>query len=211
MGKARQQRRAKARAQKAPVPSISAQEFGVRTAREAIISDKYPKRGRNSKMDDYKGVSSSREVFEEYPGLDFDERAAGERHARVVQGEMNRSHNAPADKWVDVPKGMVPAPDTFVDTAGVLRHQSNNSCVVWHNGGGGCGPTGQRGTYKTGIMPFEIIYDPATGAPWCPICFAKNSQVKVFGQTHSRDRQEVERAASKGALRRNPLIRSTGV
>ena len=64
-------------------------------------------------------------------------------------------------EWVDVPKNMLPAVDTYVDTEGVLRDSRDHSCVVWH----------MKGCERTRIQPSEIFYDDR-GAPWCPQCAA---------------------------------------
>jgi hypothetical protein len=75
---------------------------------------------------------------------------------------MTRSHEVPVGEWVTVPRGMVVAPDTYVDAEGVLRAVSDDSCVVWHN----------KGCEKRGIHASEIVYDPETNAGWCPKCWA---------------------------------------
>jgi hypothetical protein len=62
-------------------------------------------------------------------------------------------------EWVDVPKNMIPAVDTYVDSEGVLRSSGDHSCVVWHI----------KGCERKGVQPSEIIYDDR-GAPWCPQC-----------------------------------------
>jgi hypothetical protein len=69
----------------------------------------------------------------------------------------------PVGQWVDVPKGMVAAPDTYIDDKGVMRSSGDNSVVCWHWGPKHC--------ERKGIQPNELIYDEATGAPWCPECW----------------------------------------
>lgn len=81
-----------------------------------------------------------------------------EGHVRPI--DTTKSIEAPAGTFVDVPKGMVYAMDTYVDKQGVLRSIGDDSCVVWHY------PKCQR----KGILPHEIVYDQNTGAPWCDKC-----------------------------------------
>lgn len=78
----------------------------------------------------------------------------------------NSSVNVKVGEWVDVPKNMIPAIGTYVDTEGVLRDSKDHSCVVWH----------LKGCERTGVQPSEIVYDDR-GAPWCPQC-AKAMQPK---------------------------------
>jgi len=68
------------------------------------------------------------------------------------------SENVP-EGWTHVRKGMVAAPDTYVDDLGVLRSSGDGSCVVWH----------KRGCAKRGIQPSEIVYGD-NGVPYCPVC-----------------------------------------
>jgi HNH endonuclease len=77
------------------------------------------------------------------------------------------SENVEVGKWVDVPPNMVAAPDTYIDSEGVLRSFGDNSCVVWHN----------PGCTRRGIQPYEIIYNE-NKAPWCPHCWTTN-QIKL--------------------------------
>lgn len=171
MGKARQARRAANR--------LKEKESALKAIQREHTK---PKRGQEK----FYGVNNRDEVFEEgIPALDLDERNAQQTHTRIRKEARNKSVNAPANTWTDVPQGMVAAPGTYVDSEGVLRLEQGDSCVVWHNGNANCGPTGQRGDYKKVIQPREIIYDPATGAPWCPMCFARNTQIRVFGQPHA--------------------------
>lgn len=72
-----------------------------------------------------------------------------------------RHQQVDAGKWVDVPKGRLLAPGTYVDIHGILRSSGDDSCVVWH----------YKNCVKTGIHPSEIVYDPETNAPWCPNCW----------------------------------------
>lgn len=74
-----------------------------------------------------------------------------------------RHQQVDTNKWIDVPKGMILAPDTYVDISGVLRSRVDDSCVVWH----------YKGCVKTGIHESEIVYDEKTNAPWCPICWQR--------------------------------------
>ena len=86
-------------------------------------------------------------------------------------GNKVRHQNVDTGKWVDVPRGMLLAPDTYVDIRGVLRSVKDDSCVVWH----------YKGCAKTGIHESEIVYDPETNAPWCPKCWQKKSLKDHFG------------------------------
>lgn len=91
------------------------------------------------------------------PGREGD---SDETEGHVTPVDITRSVNAPAGQWVDVPQGMVAAPGTYVDDKGVLRAESDDSCVVWH----------VPGCEVKGIQPEQIIYDVA-GAPWCEKCY----------------------------------------
>lgn len=86
---------------------------------------------------------------------------------------MSESNNieVPVGEWIDVPLGMIAAPDTYVDDKGVLRSAGDDSCVVWH----------YKGCLKTGIHASEIVYAEDTGAPWCPSCWQKKQLMEVFG------------------------------
>jgi hypothetical protein len=75
----------------------------------------------------------------------------------------DKSVNVPVGVQVEVPAGMVAAPNTYVDAAGVLRSKGDGSCVVWHN----------SGCQRRGIRPNEIEYTD-NGAPWCPDCWRAN-------------------------------------
>lgn len=81
------------------------------------------------------------------------------------------NEDIPVGEWVDVPKGMTIAPDTYVDAHGVLRSSVNHAIAVWHNRTRGNPPCGYRVTKSS-----EIVYDPDTGAPWCPVCFEVNKK-----------------------------------
>lgn len=74
-----------------------------------------------------------------------------------------RHQNIEAGKEIKIPAGMMLAPDSYVDIHGVLRSSVDDSCVVWHF----------KLCKKTGIHESEIVYDPATNAPWCPQCWQK--------------------------------------
>jgi hypothetical protein len=80
------------------------------------------------------------------------------------EAKMLTSHNVESGEWIDVPQGMMVAPGTYVDSAGTLRSCVDDSCVVWHN----------KGCERKGIHPDEIVYDPATNAPWCDLCWRAN-------------------------------------
>lgn len=121
------------------------------------------------------------------PGIigDDDEIKIGEEH--VTPANRKGSQNAPAGKWVDVPRGMVVAPGTYVDEAGVLRSVSDDSCVVWHDVwyedvppnpliSGSVWSRLRRSCNRTGIRPSEIVYDPETGAPWCDKCWERKEK-----------------------------------
>lgn len=84
---------------------------------------------------------------------------------------MSSNFDVPVGEWVDVPLGMFAAPDTYVDDQGVLRASHDDSCVTWH----------YKGCMKKGIHASEIVYDPATNAPWCPSCWQKKQLSEVFG------------------------------
>ena len=77
---------------------------------------------------------------------------------------------APVGEWVDVPKGMVAAPNTYIDDAGVLRSTGDNSVVAWHNAGTKYGKCPVKG-----LKPEDLKYD-ANGAPWCPKCYAVHAE-----------------------------------
>lgn len=79
----------------------------------------------------------------------------------------------PVGEWIDVPAGMVAAPDTYVDDKGVLRSVGDDSCVVWH----------YKGCMKRGIHASEIVYDESNHAPWCPACWQKKRLMEVLGSS----------------------------
>lgn len=85
---------------------------------------------------------------------------------------MSEANNieVPVGEWVDIPAGMIPAVDTYVDSAGVLRSVGDDSCVVWH----------YKGCTKRGIHASEIVYAEDTNAPWCPTCWQKKRVTEVF-------------------------------
>lgn len=88
---------------------------------------------------------------------------------------MNEDHGhkeVPTGEWVDVEKGYIVAPGTYIDEKGVLREESSGSCVVWHN----------PGCERRGITSDQIKYDPATKAPWCDKCFMSNEIEKKFSK-----------------------------
>jgi len=100
-------------------------------------------------------------------------------------GETKTSVNPPVGEWVDVPKGMVAAPDTYVDDSGVLRSCGDDSCVVWH----------RPGCQIRGIQAENICYDVA-GAPWCPTCY------ESFEPEREALRQEQQEALRQEELRK---------
>lgn len=76
------------------------------------------------------------------------------------------------DVWVKQKKGQVFAPGTYVDSHGVLRAVSDGSCAVWHHTQRQRAEEGLSGACeRRGITPAQIVYDPATGAPWCDECW----------------------------------------
>lgn len=87
-----------------------------------------------------------------------------EARTHLRPSEINRSVEAPTGDWVDVPRGMLAAPGTYIDDHGIMRDSSDGSVVVWH----------RTGCNRRGIQPHEITYDGA-GAPWCPDCI--NSEI----------------------------------
>ena len=82
-------------------------------------------------------------------------------------GEIRHQQVGPG--WVDVPKGMTLAVDTYVDIHGILRSSKDDSCVVWH----------YSWCKKTGIHASEIVYDPGTNVPWCPRCWNERLMLKA--------------------------------
>jgi hypothetical protein len=60
---------------------------------------------------------------------------------------------------------------TYIDPKGVLRSKTDDSCVVWH----------YKSCVKTGIHPSEIVYDPASNIPWCPLCWQNKKALEVLG------------------------------
>jgi len=125
--------------------------------------------------------------FEKGGPSDSDERAAGQRH--IQSRDISKTVRVPDGEWVDIRVGQVVAEGTYLDDEGVLRSTGDNSCVVWHNKGGGCGPSRVFGEYRKKILASEIIYDE-NGAPWCPQCVADNQRKKII------DKQLAEKAKS---------------
>lgn len=85
---------------------------------------------------------------------------------------MEKNKQVDSSKWIDVAKGAILAPDTYVDIRGVLRSSRDDSCVVWH----------YKNCNKTGIHESEIVYDEKTNAPWCPSCWNKRMLKEHFGK-----------------------------
>ena len=76
------------------------------------------------------------------------------------------------NQWVEAKKGQRFAPGTYVDSHGVLRASSDGSCAVWHSRPRIRERYGLTGRCeRRGIRPDQIVYDPATGAPWCDECW----------------------------------------
>ena len=82
-------------------------------------------------------------------------------------------------KWVGVRKGQVLAPDTYVDSKGVLRSSGDDSCVVWHLAAKVLIANGSVPCAKRGIQPHEIVYHPESGAPWCPECWPLSAKLQA--------------------------------
>lgn len=83
---------------------------------------------------------------------------------------MEKNKQVASSGWIDVPKGAILAPETYVDIRGVLRNVKDDSCVVWH----------YKTCNKTGIHESEIVYDEKTNAPWCPSCWNKKMLKEHF-------------------------------
>jgi hypothetical protein len=93
-----------------------------------------------------------------------------ERHVKT--GNVRLSHNTKEGEWIDVRKGQVRVEGAYVDGRGVLRSTQDNSVVTWHSKSRIREFFGLSGScQKRGIKPSEIVYDPDTGAPWCPDCW----------------------------------------
>lgn len=108
--------------------------------------------------------------FEEGRKGDSDEKDA---HVRPTDDQV--SVNAPAGAWVDVPKGMVAVPDTYVDDDGILRRAGGGEVAIWHHR---CKVHGPCERYSLGnfLRADEIVY--VNGAPWCPDCLVKSAEDK---------------------------------
>ena len=107
-----------------------------------------------------------------------------ENQPHLTPARVDKSVNAPVDQWLDVPKGMVAAPGTYVDDHGVLRSEGDHSCVVWHLGRNKkTGLSLCRRGEPPKVQPEEIIYD-VNGAPWCPQCYEDRE--------HERERKKIE-------------------
>lgn len=70
----------------------------------------------------------------------------------------------PIGEWVEIPKGMMVAPDTreYPGYPGVLQSIKDNSVVCWH----------VKNCEVKGLHPKDIRFDQ-WGAPWCPHCYAQ--------------------------------------
>lgn len=73
-------------------------------------------------------------------------------------------------EWTDIKKGMVIAPDTYVDIRGFLRSAKDHSYVVWH----------YKNCPVTGLNEDTIVVDSETGAPWCPQCLQKKRLIAHY-------------------------------
>lgn len=93
------------------------------------------------------------------------ERDSDETHDHVRPAMTEVTVEAPGGVWVDVPKGMIVAPGTYVDEHGVMRSNSDDSVVAWH----------RLGCQRRGLKPEELIKD-SNNAPWCPECFHWDKQ-----------------------------------
>lgn len=75
-------------------------------------------------------------------------------------------------EWVEAQKGQIFAPGTYVDSKGVLRDSSDASVVTWHSTERIRATQGLAGRCeRKGLEPSDVVYDPDTGAPWCPDCW----------------------------------------
>ena len=73
----------------------------------------------------------------------------------------------PLGEWVDVPAGMLAAPNTGVDAHGVLRVVRDGKLAemaVWH-----WRKKGENPCERKGFTPTTVTYLP-NGAPWCGSC-----------------------------------------
>jgi hypothetical protein len=77
----------------------------------------------------------------------------------------------PVGEWMDVPAGMMAAPDTrpYPGYPGVLQSTVDNSVVCWH----------VRGCTRKGLHPSDVRMDKDTRAPWCPSCYELRPQKPV--------------------------------
>lgn len=75
------------------------------------------------------------------------------------------------NEWVQQQNGQVVAPETYVDTHGVLRCVSDGSVAAWHLAASVLERHSLPPCQRKGLSPSELVYDEATGAPWCPDCW----------------------------------------
>ena len=131
-------------------------------------------------------TNRSRKLFRKGRKSESDEK---EGHVRPV--DIDTTVQASSGVWVDVPKGMVIAPGTEVDDAGVLRLESGE-LAVWHHR---CKFHGPCERYTTGEENFvkleEVLYivtGKGKGAPWCPNCITKMAEDEKRKQLHEQFR-----------------------
>lgn len=98
---------------------------------------------------------------------DSDERA---EHIRPVA--TGQSVEAPAGKFVDIPRGFVAVPGAVVDDKGVMRREDTGELAIWHHRCQYHGPC-ERYTKGPGnfVKEEEVVH--IAGAPWCPDCVKK--------------------------------------
>lgn len=98
-----------------------------------------------------------------------------ETESHITPNDIEKSVNAPAGVFVDVPRGMVAVPGAEVDDNGVLRKSETGELAVWHHR---CAFHGKCERYTTGPENFvredEVVY--INGAPWCPDCVKKEQE-----------------------------------
>jgi hypothetical protein len=75
------------------------------------------------------------------------------------------------NEWVQQQNGQVFAPESYVDAHGVLRAISDDSVAAWHLAASVRARHGLEPCTRRGLSPSELVYDEATGAPWCPVCW----------------------------------------
>jgi hypothetical protein len=91
---------------------------------------------------------------------------------------------APAGQWIGVRQGQVVAPDTWTDDHGYLRSSGDNSYVAWRWGPAKC---------RKSLRPKTIVFDPATGAPWCAHCFEIRNEYFAAKEKEETDRDRLRK------------------